>query len=92
MECSRGSDTIFDYVQGGNLIIKPNFLGRTNVEFNETGVRVSIIATTEGSNDDRASYTCTADLKNGKTISETKSLSCDPYGKLIVKTLCHILL
>ena len=92
MECSRGSDTIFDYAQGGDLKIKSNFLRRTNVELNETGVRVSINATTEGCNNDRANYTCTADLKNGKIISETKSLSSDPYGKLIVKTLCYILL
>ena len=89
LECFRWSEEIFSYYKGEKEAITHKFMGRTEVTFSEVGVRVSINASTEDRGNDRANYSCNAELKGVGLVTAKKSIMSDPYGNYL--RLCVIL-
>ena len=79
--CLRGDEAMFTYDQFDKGIYTVNFINRLDITFNKTGLLVSMNASVMDDNDDRAIYTCSVELTNGKAITESGSITSDPYGK-----------
>ena len=85
LRCLRDTETMVSYDQDSKDIYTENFFDRTSITFNGTGLIVSVNASVMDGNNDRATYTCTVDLTNTMTITESGSIRSDPYGKQFIK-------